>query len=239
MEAEQNPALTPGSVLAQTLTHFFAEWPMCGDDTTAMTTITITDPGGPAHTLQLGAEETNALTTLVMNEDASYRISHPDIDGPCGHCGRTREPAGTSPAGELQHRATPSGRGYAGPLQRAVTADNGDYMLAPVRHLVPCADHRVIKAARDAISGIPQRHEGAALIGLETGAISAAYMGGDCAGIPLYWDARATTLIYADGSRFPADLGDSDYDRLLTALSDSVPAQSGSHSCASRSFKSR
>ncbi|MFC1435326.1 hypothetical protein ACEZDB_32270 [Streptacidiphilus sp. N1-3] len=228
MESAQNPLPQPGERLAAALAHFFTEWPM-GDDKSALTTIAITDPGRPTGTLEIRAEEADALTALVVSEDTSYHNAHPDVDGPCGHCGGTGEPAGTRPAGELQHRLPTSGPGYAWRLQETVTTDGSDYALATVRYLVPCTVRSIIEAARKAVGSCPQLHDGAALIGLETGAISAAYTGGDCAGLPLYWDARATTLIYADGSRFPADLGDSEYDRLLTALSSSAPAQSGSH----------
>jgi len=230
MDAVQKTELEPGMRLVQALADLFTEWPMGGRDQDAdLTTITITEWDGVTLTLDLRAEETDALTAMVRSEEATYRNSHPDIAGPCGHCDGTGKPRGVQPAGGLQGPSLDGERGHhTSPGETSVT-DYSGFAATTVRHLIPCTDHRLVKAARDAVRSIPNRHDGAALIGLETGAIGASWMGGDCFGLPLHWDGRATTLIYADGTRFPADLGDSQYDQVLTELSTTIPATSGAH----------
>jgi hypothetical protein len=111
MEATRNDHPEPGAHLAAMLTRFFAEWP-CGDDgDSAHAAIAITDRGGLTHALVIRAEEANALAELVRRECISYRNSHPDINGPCGHCGGNGKPplAAATPAGGRQQPALAAG----------------------------------------------------------------------------------------------------------------------------------
>lgn len=230
MDAVQKTEL-PSTRLAQALAELFTEWPMGGEDQdpALTTTITISAQGEPIRALDLRVKEADALTEIVRSEEATYRNSDPNIGGPCGHCGGTGKPAGIQAAGGLQGRTFNGEPGHHPHPREASVVDYSGFAATTVRYLIPCTDHRLIEAARDIVRGLPDMHDGAALIGLETGAISASWMGGDCFGIPLHWDGRATTLIYADGARFPVDLGDSLYDQVLTELSASIPATSGAH----------
>jgi hypothetical protein len=99
---------------------------------------------------------------------------------------------------------------------------------AIVRYVVPCTDKRVIAVVRDALTGWPATHNGSPLIGLEVAPLAAPgnlLPGGDWAYAGLFWDARQTTGLYADGARFHIQLGSRSY---AYALSE-IPVPSWAH----------
>jgi hypothetical protein len=230
MDAVQKTEL-PGTRLAQALAELFTEWPMGGEDQdpALATVVTISAQGGPMRAQYLRATEADALTEMIRSEEATYRNSDPNIAGPCGHCGGTGKPAGVQAVGGLQGRTFSGEPGHHPHPGETGVVDYSGFAATTVRYPVPCTDHRLIKAARDAVRGFPDTFDGHALIGLETTAISGSVEGTDSSNSPLRWDGRLTTLIYANGRRFPADLGDSLYDQVLAEFSAAIPAASWAH----------